>query len=354
MAWSKRAKHHDEERASGSGAEWIHSTSIDEAIETVRKAWKEKGVHAEGGDWPLIQLAHIAVMRGLTRRAAPLVVRLMERREADGKLKWHLDDGLIGAVGISIVRLMAAYIEDPSVPVGKARAAAALFLRSIAPHEALRTVHDLMALIIAARLDVPPADFTPGRRGSKLPLRTDMQASGMCAAAHRQWRVEYLLAMGAEDAALELAHKGRGEKPCGETCAFAPHSMYAWLLEPLHRRGRQDEARVLHDRLDTLMIPRVLYLNAMGHRVHYLALEGRFEEAGHLMRTMLPMAEEPDASPWQVLKFFEGCQRAIELAQTSARHGAMLAPDGRDPAASAAEVLARRDALRKLFADRQP
>lgn len=346
MAWSKRSKNYGEERASGEGADWIHATSVDEAIETVRKHWKEKGPHAEGGDWPLIQLAHIAVMRGLTRRVAPLVVRLLERREAEGKLRWHLEGNLIGAVGISIVRLLAAHVEDPSIPAGKARDAVALFLRSIEPHDDLRSVPHLMPLITAARLDAPPPGFVPGRRASKLPLRTDMAASGMCAAAHRQWRVEYLLAMGAEDEALELAHKGRSEKPCGETCAFAPHSMYAWLLVPLHLRGRKDEARVLHDRLETLMVPRVLYLNAMGHRIHYLALEGRFEDAGSLMRTMLPMAAEPDASPWQKLRFFAGCAKAAELI-SSREQMEEFAPGGED-----ALVRARHDELAALFANR--
>lgn len=347
MAWSKRGKNHGDERASGEGADWIHSTSVDEAIETVRKHWKEKGLHAEGGDWPLIQLAHIGVMRGLTRRVAPLVVRLLERREAEGKLKWHLEGNLIGAVGISIVRLMAAYLEDPAIPKSKARAVVDLFLRSIEAHDDLTSVRDLMPLITAARLDSPPPGFVPGKRSSKLPLRTDMASSGMCAAAHRQWRVEYLLAMGAEDEALELAHKGRGEKPCGETCAWAPHSMYAWLLEPLHRRGREDEARVLHDRLETLMIPRVLYLNAMGHRIRYLAIERRFADAGNLMRTMLPMAEEPDASPWQCLRFYEGCVKAAELIASQEELEKFTPGGGED-----ALVRARHEELATLFANR--
>ena len=340
MAWSKRSKNYGQERETGEGASWIHQTSIDEALEAVRKAWKEKGIHDEFGDWPVIQLAHVAVMRGLTRRAAPLVVKLMERREADGKLRWNLTSSMMGAVGISIVRLMAAYVEDPEVPVAKARAAVALFLRSIEPHDELKSVHDLMPLIEAARLDAMPSGASAIKRGGKLPLRTDMDASGMCSAAHRQWRVEYLFAMGAEEDALTLAHKGRSEKPCGETCAFAPHSMYAWLLEPLHRRGRQDEARVLHDRLETLMVPRVLYLNAMGHRIHYLVLSERYEDAAHLMRIMLPMAEEPEASPWQKLKFYEGCQRAMMLNDEWLREG------------EASVICAAVDELREMFACR--
>jgi len=313
VAWSKRSKPWGKERNSGEGAPWIHETSVDTAMEAVRKQWKEHGIHAKGGDWPLIQLAHIAVMRGLPRRVAPLVVRLMQQREAAGKLRWNLPDEQMGAVGISIVRLMAAYLEDPAIPVSQARAGVDLFLRSIEPYDKMKPVRALMPLIAATRLDPPFSAST--KNGSKLPLRTDMEATGMCVAAHRQWRVEYLLAMGAEDEALELAHKGRSDMPCGETCAFAPHSMYAWLLEPLHRRGRKDEARLLHDRLETLMVPRTAHLNAMGHRIHYLALEGRFEDAGHLIQQMLPMAAEPDASPWQKRKFYEGCENAMKAAE---------------------------------------
>jgi len=316
MAWSKRSKNWGEERETGEGAEWIHSTSIDQALDNVRKAWKEKGLYAENGDWEVIQLAHIAVMRGLTRRVTPWIVRLLEKREADGKLKWFLEDRVVGAVGISMVRLFAAHVEDPTIPVNKARADVALFLRSIEGLDDLKSVHDLMPMILSTRLDDPSATPPPSKRSGRLPLRTDMEASGMCPAAHRQWRVEYLLAHGAEEEALELAHKGRSEKPCGETCAFAPHSMYAWLLEPLHRRGRKDEARVLHDRLETLMVARVLYLNAMGHRIHYLTLEGRYDEAFDLMRLMLPMAQQPDASPWQVKKFHEGCERAFHVVHS--------------------------------------
>lgn len=40
------------------------------------------------------------------------------------------------------------------------------------------------------------------------------------------------------------------------------------------------------------MTPRVLYLKAMGHRIAWLALEGRFEETGSQRRMMLPMARE--------------------------------------------------------------
>ncbi len=316
MAWSKRSKNWGEERETGEGAEWIHTTSIEQALDNVRKAWKEKGLYAENGDWEVIQLAHIAVMRGLTRRVTPWIVRLLERREADGKLGWLLEDRVVGAVGISMVRLFAAHVEDPAIPVNKARAHVALFLRSIEGLADLKSVHDLMPIILSTRLDDPSATPMSARRSARLPHRTDMEASGMCPAAHRQWRVEYLLSRGAEDEAIELAHKGRSEKPCGETCAFAPHSMYAWLLEPLHRRGRKDEARVLHDRLDTLMVARVLYLNAMGHRIHYLTLERRHDEAFSLARTMMPMAQHPEASPWQALKFHEGFERAIHLIRS--------------------------------------
>lgn len=320
MAWSKRSKPWGKERQSGEGAPWIHEMSINTAMEAVRKQWKDKGIHAHHGDWPLIQLAHVAVMRGLPRRVAPLVVRLMQQREAAGKLRWHLEDDQVGAVGISIVRLMAAYLEDPSVSVSEGRAAVDLFLRSIEPYDSMKSVHQLMPLIAATRLE--QVSRTPAK-GTQLPLRTEMEATGMCVAAHRQWHVEYLLAMGAENEALELAHKGRADKPCGETCAFAPHSMYAWLLEPLNRRGRKDEARVLNDRLDMLMIPSARYLNAMGHRIRYLALEERFDDATHLMQQMLPLAREPDASSWQKLKFYEGCVRAAELAAHQAQRDSL-------------------------------
>jgi hypothetical protein len=352
MAWSKRSKPWGSERQSGEGAPWIHETSVDTAMEAVRKQWKEHGIHAKDGDWSLIQLAHIAVMRGLPRRVAPLVVRLMQQREAAGKLRWHLEEDKVGAVGISIVRLMAAYLEDPAIPVSQARAAVALFLRSIEPYDNMKPVHDLMPLIVATRLDSPYGSAAPRKNGSKLPLRTDMEATGMCVATHRQWRVEYLLAMGAEDEALELAHKGRTDKPCGETCAFAPHSMYAWLLEPLHRRGRKDEARVLHDRLETLMVPRALYLNAMGHRIHYLALEGRFEDASHLIQQMLPMAEEPDASPWQKLKFYEGCERAVELAAHEGHSELLWGTIGASDASCAYAIHEQAAALADLFRQR--
>jgi len=349
MAWSKRGKIWGRERESGDAAPWIHETSVDEALEAVRRQWKEHGIHAENGDWPLIQLAHIAVMRGLTRRVAPLVARLLRRREAEGKLRWRLEHDRAGAVGISMVRLMAAHVEDPALPVSQARADAALFLRSIESCDELRPVHQLMPLITATRLDAGTAQ--PLKKGGKLPLRAEMASTGICVAAHRQWHVEYLLAFGAEDEALELAHKGRSDQPCGDTCAFAPHSMYAWLLEPLRRRGRADEARVLHDRLESLMIPRLLYLNAMGHRIPYLAIEDCFEDAGRLIRQMLPLAQEPDASPWQKLKFYEGCAKALQTAR-SKKAGAsrMLGPQARE---TSARIRAESEACRQLF-DQRP
>ena len=208
-------------------------------------------------------------------------------------------------------------------------------------------------MILAVRTGATQeADGTRKRR-SGLPLRSEMKVSGMCAAAHRQWRVEYLLAMGQEDEALELAHRGRTEKPCGGTCAFAPHSMFAWLLEPLHRRGRKDEARVLHDQLESLHTASALYLDAMGCRIHYLALEDRFEEAGKLLNMMLPIAKDEDASPRQQLKFYEACLRALDFARTRQRRLTLLAECGVDAEASHAELLARRDELRAAFAARR-
>lgn len=358
MAWSRRkSKDHDDddERASGDGADWIHTSSVDEMIGKFREGLKNDGLRGPNGDWATLQLAHVAVMRGQTRRVAPLIVRLLEKRQAEGRPAWSLDDSTMGAVGISMVRLFAAYLEDPAIPLGKARAAAGLFLRSIEGHADLKTATQLMPMIMAVRLDHTPADFSPAKRRSGLPLRTDMEASGMCAATHRQWRVEYLLAMGAEDEALDLAHRGRTEKPCGGTCAFAPHSMYAWLLEPLHRRGRRDEARVLDDRLAGLLTPRTLYLDAMGCRIHYLALTGRFAEANVLLQAMLPLARDEQASPWQRLKFYENCARATEFARTGEQRNALLAAEADQSAESVEAAIAKeRDDLRAAFAERMP
>ena len=353
MAWSKRTKKQEKDSPVSEGLEWIYSTSIDEAIETLRTGWRKNGIHAESSDWALIQLAHIAVMRGLTRRAAPLLVRLMEKREADGKLRWNLDGGSIGAVGISMVRLMAAYLEDPEVPVHKARAAVQLFLRSIEPHDELKTVHRLMPMIMAVRCADASHGDQAGRHPAKLPLRTDMEASGMCAPAHRQWHVEYMLAVGAEAEALELAHKGRSEKPCGASCAFAPHSMYAWILEPLQRRGRGDEARVLADRLAGLVLPRLLYLDAMGCLIHYLTLEGEFAEAGRLLASMLKLAEENEASPWQRLKFYVGCAKALNQDMTNGQRHILCGTVSDSFESVQLDVLRKRDDLRHAFAIRE-
>jgi hypothetical protein len=35
---------------------------------------------------------------------------------------------------------------------------------------------------------------------------------------------------------------------------------------------------------------------------------------------MMSMAEEPEASPWQRLQFYEGCRRALKCARKS-KHG---------------------------------
>lgn len=352
MAWSKRKTKQEDARASGEGADWIHQTPVVDMLEKFREALKKDGLKGPNGDWPVIQLAHVAVMRAQPRKVAPLIVRLLQKREAEGTPAWNLDDTFLGAVGISMVRLLAAYLEDPAVPVGKARAAVDLFLRGIEPYPELKTVVPLMAMISAVRTETAPDGFQPGKRSSKLPLRTEMESSGMCAAAHRQWRVEYLLAMGAEDEALELAHRGRHDKPCGGTCAFAPHTMLAWLLEPLHRRGRNDEARVLEERLAALLTPRTLYLDAMGCRIHFLALEGRFDEAGKLLQVMLPISKDDMASPWQRLKFYEGCVRATEHAKTNGQLNTLFG-DSDPPAESAErELTGLRENLRLSFAQR--
>ena len=88
-------------------------------------------------------------------------------------------------------------------------------------------------------------------------------------------------------------------------------------MKPAHPvRGRRDEARGLHDRLESLHSTSALYLDAMGCRIHYLSLEGRFEDAGRLMGAMLQVAAEDDASPRQRLTFYAGCMRAIAAARS--------------------------------------
>lgn len=353
MAWSKHNnKKPESERASSEGAAWIHTTSVDEMIEKFRETMKKDGLEGANGDWIVIQLAHVAVMRGQPRKVAPLLVHLLEKREAEGRPAWNLDHSSLGAVGISMVRLMAAYLEDPAIPISKARAAAQLFLRGIEKHPTLKTVGQLMPMIMAVRTDAAPADFSASKRRSGLPLRTDMVSSGVCEATHRQWRVEYLLAMGAVDEALALAHRGRAEKPCGGTCAFAPHSMFAWLLEPLRSRGRNDEATVLEARLAGLLTPRTLYLDAMGCRIHYLALEGRFEDANAILRSMLPFANDPMASPWQRLKFYEGCTRALSVARNHQERESLLAGQEPDQEPMEHQIMSSFNALRQSFNDR--
>ena len=354
MAWSKRKKEHEKKTTDNSGAEWIQRTSVEEGIESVRKALKDGGVFGEEVDWSLVRAAHIAVMRGVPRKMASLVVRLMERRAVEGKPMWQLPSSSLPVLGISLVRLLAAYLEDSSIPISQARRVAELFLRSIEPHSSLKTVGQIVPMIMAVRTDLAPTGFAPAKRRSGLPVRTEMETSGMCAAAHRQWRVEYLLATGAEDEALDLAHRGRTEKPCDATCAFAPHSMFGWLLEPLHRRGRLEEAAALEDRLASLLTPRLLYLDAMGCRIRYLALVGRFEDANKLLQPMLPLARETMASPWQRLKFYEGCARALELATTADQRLALLTIPEVSPEAVEAEILTARDELRASFASRLP
>jgi hypothetical protein len=115
-----------------------------------------------------------------------------------------------------------------------------------------------------------------------------------------------------------------------------------------------EEAAALEDRLASLLTPRLLYLDAMGCRIRYLALVGRFEDANKLLQPMLPLARETMASPWQRLKFYEGCARALELATAVRQRDALLTISEVSPAAVEAEILAACDELRASFASRLP
>lgn len=318
----------------------------------LRETIKDNGLSSMNTDFAVVRLAHVSCMRGLTRQSAPLIMRLMERRAQAGLPIWCFDEEVAQVLGITMVRLVAAYLEDPRVPISKANEATDLFIRSISEFPRMASVCAILPLIAAVRTQSTNPSFEPAKRSSGLPPRADMKASGMCASAHRQWRVEYLLATGAEDDAIELAYRGRSESPCQQTCAFAPHSMNAWLLEPLVRRNRYDDAKALSDCLTSALTPRVLYLNPMGHHIHYLALVGRFEEAARLLGTMLPLARENDASPWQRLKFYEGCSKAIELAKDAAQEEDLMTFADLSVADAYREISEQKAALKAAFLQR--
>ncbi len=351
MAWFSRKKKDHDVPSDDYGTEWIHQTTLEEAMENFRVTLKENGLHGLEVDAGIVRTSHIGIMRGRPRKVAPMLMDLLERREREGRLTWELVEGR-SLLGVTIVRLIAAYLEDPAIPVSKARAGAERFLRSIEPYPGFASVRKIMPMIMAVRTKPQPADFRAEKRRICMPSRQNIESSGMCAAAHRQWHVEYLLAEGAEDEALDMANCGRSEKPCASTCSFAPHSMNAWLLEPLHRRGAREEARLMEERLASLLSTQLRYLDPMGCRIHYLALENRFADAGKIVESMLPLAKEELASPWQRLKFYESCARALELARSNADRKALLAADGGELENLRTEIYTQRDELRAAFAKR--
>jgi hypothetical protein len=92
--------------------------------------------------------------------------------------------------------------------------------------------------------------------------------------------------------------------------------MYAWMLAPLFRRGRVEEAQELDARLGSLLAYSPRYLESLGCRIEFAALQGRFDDAWNLVDGSWEMAVDPEVSAWQRLRYFQKVQRAFQLAHT--------------------------------------
>jgi hypothetical protein len=350
MAWKKKRLKADDSEGGEVLVDWLEYGTVSKAVQKLREALKEDGIHDASVDFAMMEAAMISVRCGKSLRTAPLLIYLLRARSAAGRLRWYFDSEMSAMLGIAIVRLLAAYFEDPAVSHQEAEEAEKLFLESIEGYPCASGLSQIVPGIRAVRTQRRLDGSVAIRTRTGLPKSEEVAESGMCRAAHRQWQVEYLLACGQEEAALGLADRGSRDSACGITCGLAPHGMYAWMLAPLIRRGRVEEAQELDARLGSLLSFSPRYLDSLGCRIEFAALQGRFDDAWTMVDVSWEMAVDPEVSAWQQLKFFQRVQNAFCLANEK-----LCGPrDGRADWLNKKkkEVGAKRVRLEDLFANR--
>jgi len=103
-------------------------------------------------------------------------------------------------------------------------------------------------------------------------------------------------------------------KICDESCHFYPQQLLGSMLKPLFRRNNEALARQWEERLTLAAPVSMLYLNCVGDRCAFLALDGRHAAAAELRKQGERLAAEPGVSLWQKMRFHQGAARSLVRA----------------------------------------
>jgi hypothetical protein len=136
-----------------------------------------------------------------------------------------------------------------------------------------------------------------------------------CPACERNHQVEYLLFVGKEERALELAEPIlRGRLRCAEI----PHETYPAMLLPLVRLGRLDEAVQYHLQGYRLVADNAEFLWPAARHLRFLAVTLNLDRAVHLFEKHLPWAVETLALSRR-FEFYQSARLLLDLLRET-RH----------------------------------
>jgi hypothetical protein len=130
-----------------------------------------------------------------------------------------------------------------------------------------------------------------------------------CTACERNHQVEYLLFVGKEERALELAGPILQGRMC---CAEIPHETYPTVLLPLVRLGRLDEAVQYHLQGYRMIAGNAEFLMPAARHLRFLAVTLNLDRAALLFEKHLPWAVETLALSRR-FEFYQSARFLLDL-----------------------------------------
>jgi hypothetical protein len=163
----------------------------------------------------------------------------------------------------------------------------------------------------------------------------------LCRAATGEIIVEFLLAAGEVDRAIQFAVPAVEERPCVAPCFLAPQGLLAGMLEPLYRMGMEDRASEWHGRLAAAAPVSKMWLRHSGARCAYLSLSGDHHAAAEVREQCDCFAFDQEISSWQRMHYHRFAARSLELAR-EAGYGSSLTEEAHQKEAQSLETAFQR------------
>lgn len=180
----------------------------------------------------------------------------------------------------------------------------------------LRPIHKLRSMFGIHRGDLEEA-----RRWQRLWRNTDTGYGNDCAACELHDQVEFLLFVGKDERAVEMAQPILNNRM---RCAEIPHLTYAHLLVPFMKLGQVEEAYSAHRRGYRMIADNPEFLSVISDHLIFLTLTGNHPQAMSMLAEHLQWALET-SSPLRRYCFDKGA--LFTMQQVAAKGDEAVALD---------------------------